>query len=511
MRSNPKSKANAGRRRQWDPKAGKSVQKKGRPAANKPPANVEMIEYTKDELVRMGTPAAKAELKRRGRREDGRKMAWGGAAASAKPKMSRKSSRKRKARGNPDVSALAPIHSNPHAEMNPSPYGRFFIRLPVGSVVTAQNFDSIAPDVLYFVGPGSSLDKKAKLVLATFDYRMGDFGDKHFTTRIKPVRSEAQALKELRSGGYPGSRSARDRWPGPYELFQVRHTGQGLTRPQLVSSEPFSLDRMAQLYPKILGSAYQPAEPYPYPYPPRAIRMPKYPSPALVLGVDQIVDNLIYASGRDPMIPWGQGPALRRVLVSEYVGSGRGDYVETTIDQRLGGNGVMQTLQAAELPYALQAMADTLCRNNPRLKNPAMIEWRVLPQVQRGDILVTVAQWKLVRDNWAYQTPQAQTFRGYPPSEESQFLAPPMGMPSPDAFFRGPMAPRPGAAGGAAPMGMPGLTPAQAAARARILAGARPNPDEDEVFDFIEEDEDEALDNPPRRRRRRSRRRSHKR
>jgi hypothetical protein len=127
-----------------------------------------------------------------------------------------------------------------------------------------------------------------------------------------------------------------------------------------------------------------------------------------------------------------------------------------------------------------------------------MIEWRVLPMVIRGDLMIYVAQWKSIKDQWQYDVPGAVIWRGYPPKMGSGFFqAPPMAPPSPGAGAR-----------------HASWGPVHGHRRPTMSPGAgrvRPNPYEDEIQEYIfdEEDEgDEAQNNP---RRRRSRRRSHKR
>lgn len=489
MRHNPKSKPNAGRRLEWDAKKGKSVQKAGRPKANKAPASAALVDKTKDQLVKMGTPAAKAELKRRGRKADGTKAAW-----SAAP---RKAARRGRARRNPEVSALG----NPFIDQKLIDNGRFFIRLPYNIAPTAAMIAAMPPAAIYFVGRGEALDRKSNLVLATYDFRAGNFGDPSAMSDIVTVRSEDDAMEKLRGKSYP--KGKKDMFSPPYNLFQVEHDGHALTLPALIDNNPFTLDLMRQAYPQVREAGNQhpmfaAAKPYPYPW--TAASSPKNRA----LSREQIFENIYYTSGRDTSVPWrSTGPAgkdfRKRVIVTEYAGKKsmhpqEASYVEGNPEKQGNKAKVLNSFSDAEVKYALQGISDTLIAENAGLR-PGMIEFCVFDEQRKGDIRVVVALWKLVTDEWAAWAKDACNaanadsfagfYRGYPPSQLSGFMSY-MSMP-------GTLGATAGDAGAAS-------TTVTNPRRRRPALRLRHNPVEE--FDMIEEDE-EALANPARRNRRR--------
>ncbi len=483
MRHNPKSKPNAGRRLEWDAKKGKSVQKPGRPKANKAPTNMDLMDKTKDQLVRMGTPAAKAELKRRGRDPKGTKMAW--SAGAKKPA-------RRGARRNPEVSALGNPYFRDELEKN----GRFFIRMPYNVIPTQDMINAMPPAVIYFVGRGKALDRKSNLVLATYDYRAGSFGDPAAMIDVLTVRSEDEAMEKLRSKSYP--KGKKEMFSAPYNLFQVTHSGEALTLPTLLDGSRFELDLLRKMYPELRKEDASDARltgAYPYAYPDEVKHSPRNRA----LSSEQIVWNIYNTSGRDPSVPWRDaGPAgdetRKRAIVTEYAGKKslgpiqEANYVEGNPEKDPKAK-VLGEFGEAKLKYALQGIADTLSAENSRV--PAgMIEFCVLDEKIIGDIRVVVALWKLVGDEWAAWSQKAVKeqkdmagageYRGYPPVQGSDYMARPAAR----------------AVGAATPPPTASPNPAHRR-RQRMLH----NPMEE-----IEIDEEEALSNPFRSRRRSRRR-----
>jgi hypothetical protein len=455
MRENPKSKKNAGRRTQWDAKKGKTVQKAGRPKALKA-GNPELMRLTKDQLVRKGTPAAKAELARRARKSGGQKMAW--SAAPAKRKSTRR------------------------ARHNPAPQGRLFIRIPTKIPLTASAFETLVPNVIYYVGPGKDLDKKSNLVVAAWDFRMGPFGAKEVMRSVETVRSEDEAMEKLRKASYP--RNKIDRYDGPYNLYQVEHTGGAFELPTLVSESPFLKDVELKVKRKADPSVKQvPAHPYPYPLKSERkkeedLSVPKY------MSYEQLVMNEVYSSGRDMSVPWrkaeeaddGMGGRRRmfsrRTIVTKYFGEPKLHCQEAAITEGVPGKGYVGAFTSQEIERGLAGISLTLTRENPGI-NPALIEYCVLPEVNFGDVRIQMVLWKSVKSKWKNEdtvrearAAGAKCYQGYPPKEGARVLS------NPHYEM------------------VSGIT------RRNVSALMNPMDDEDE-FDFEEE---EILSNPRRRR-----------
>ena len=415
-----KLKKNAGRRTRWDAKKGKTVQKEGRPKARKPGSSAEMMRKTKDQLIRLGTPAAKAELKRRERDPKGKKMAW---SKSAKPRAAAKSKSRSGAR---------------RARHNPGIYGRMFVRLPEAIPMSPAAFNSMTPNVIYFVGPGTSIPdcNRKGLVLAAYDFRMGEFGDPN-VTKIESVRSEDEAIEKLRKNSYP--RNKLDRYEGPYNLYQVDHDGKPFSVPSLLSSDPFLLDKVLAAKRKKDKTIKQlQAIPYPYPY--KAPSSPRAPAPAgdkKDMGVEQLVLNEVYGSGRDMSVPWrdavqgvdGSRGYSRRTLVTKYFGAPKVPTQEVAITEGEPGKGMVPPFTLQDLERGLTGISMTLQRENPGVK-AAMIEYCVLPDYNLGDIRINLVLWKSAKTEWASEETIARvkhegalSYGGYPPELNKSYFA----------------------------------------------------------------------------------------
>jgi len=413
MRENPKSKKNAGRRTQWDAKKGKSVQKAGRPKANKA-GNPELMRLTKEQLVRKGTPAAKAELARRARKSSGEKKAWSAPA--------RKSSRR--ARMNPNL----------------SDQGRLFVRIPQKVPFTASAFDSLVPNVLYYVGPGEAIGKKGNIVVAAWEFRMGPITDKDVIRNVEVFRSETDAIEKLRKDSYP--RNKVDRYDGPYNLFQVTHSGAAFELPELLngSDAPFLKDMELKVRKKN-GEKINTVAAYPRPFPFRTEAKQKEEDVTPKgMSYKQLVMNEIYNSGRDMSVPWrkveevddGTGGRrarfTRRTIVTKYFGEPKLHCQEAAITEGTPGKGFVNAFNPTEIERGLTGISLTLARENPGV-NPALIEYCVLPVYNFGDVIVQMVLWKSVKSKWANQytideamASGAQNWQGYPPKQGARAL-----------------------------------------------------------------------------------------
>lgn len=418
-----KLKKNAGRRTRWDAKKGKTVQKEGRPKALKAGGSMEMMRKTKEQLVRLGTPAAKAELKRRERDPKGKKMAWSKGAKAPKSAKSAKSSKSRSTR---------------RARHNPGILGRMFVRIPESIPMSQAAFNAMTPNVLYFVGPGTSVPdcNRKGLVIATYDFRMGDFGDPN-VTKIESVRNEDEAIEKLRKNSYP--RNKLDRYDGPYNLYQVDHDGKPFSLPTLLSADPFLMDKVLAAKRKKDKSIKQlVAIPYPYPY-----TAPSRPRALVIstdkkdMGVEQLVLNEVYGSGRDMSVPWrdavqgvdGSRGYTRRTLVTKYFGAPKFPTQEVAITEGEPGQGLVPAFTLQDIERGLTGISMTLQRENPGVK-AAMIEYCVLPDYNLGDIRINLVLWKSAKTEWSSEetiarvkTEGALSFGGYPPELNKSYFA----------------------------------------------------------------------------------------